>query len=102
MEGQTVEANSRESRCHRERFRSDLHFEERPSRGLAYAVGGGSALDIAYLQTAAGAVPQLISNMDVIDGAIIVPPGGVLALLATTTPVGHSAVSNLAWLEPLL
>ena len=29
----------------------------------------------------------------------IAPPGGVLALLATTTPVAHSASSGLVWEE---
>ena len=67
-------------------------------RGAA-ALGGGSALNTAYLQTAAGALPALIANLAVMDGAWIVPPGGILALLATTTPVAHSAVSTLDWEE---
>lgn len=65
----------------------------------AAALGGGSAFGAAFLQTAAGAVPQLITNLDNVDGAIIVPPGGVLALLATATPVAHSAASALLWGE---
>jgi hypothetical protein len=65
----------------------------------ASALGGGSALALAFLQTAVGVLPQEAANLDNIDGAIIVPPGGVLALLATTTPVAHSAASSLVWEE---
>lgn len=44
-----------------------------------------------------------ISSVENLDGSIIVPPGGILALLATTTPVAHSAVSGLVWEElPIL
>jgi hypothetical protein len=34
-----------------------------------------------------------------VDGSIIVPPGGVLALFGTTTPVAYSAASGLVWDE---
>lgn len=61
---------------------------------------GGSALNIATLQTAAGFVTQAVQKaVQDFDGSLIVPPGGVLALLATTTPVAHSAAGRLLWAE---
>jgi hypothetical protein len=64
------------------------------------ALGGGSAIGTAFLATQAGAqTVQAPANVENIDGAIIVPPGGFLALLATLTPVGHSAASALLWEE---
>jgi|ERR1051326_8829853 hypothetical protein len=36
---------------------------------------------------------------DPIDGAFIVPPGGVLGLFCTTTPVAVSAASSILWEE---
>jgi hypothetical protein len=67
---------------------------------FASALTGGLIKNISSVETAVG---QNIGTAGVtvenIDGAIIVPPGGVLALLATTTPVAHSAVSGLLWEE---
>lgn len=68
----------------------------------ASALGGGSAEGAAFLATAAGMQTQYVPTVEQIDGAIIVPPGGVLALLATTTPVAHSAASRLVWEEVAL
>jgi len=65
-------------------------------------LGGGSNVQAAFLQTQAGAVTPQVSSIEYIEGAIIVPPGGVLALLATTTPVAHSAASGLLWEEVAL
>ena len=65
----------------------------------ASALGGGSAEGAAFLATAAGIQTQQIPTVEQLDGAIIVPPGGVLVLLATTTPVAHSASSMLLWEE---
>lgn len=67
-------------------------------RGAA-ALGGGSGEGAAFLATAAGMQTAQLPTVEQIDGAIIVPPGGVLALLATTTPVAHSASSMLLWEE---
>jgi hypothetical protein len=66
---------------------------------FASALGGGSAVQAAFLATQAGAQTQQASFVEQIDGAIIVPPGGVLALLAAATPVAHSAASGLLWEE---
>jgi hypothetical protein len=54
-------------------------------------------------ETAAGFYPASPGGIDLIDGAFIIPPGGVLALLGTTTPVAVSAASSILWEEvPLL
>jgi hypothetical protein len=50
-------------------------------------------------ETAAGFLTVSAGGLDNIDGGIIVPPGGVLALLATTTPVAISATSSILWEE---
>lgn len=65
----------------------------------ASSLGGGSASNAAFLATAVGMQAQMSAFVENIDGAIWVPPGGVLALLATTTPVAHSAASMLLWEE---
>jgi len=63
------------------------------------SLGGGSAENTAFLATAVAMQTQQASSKELFDGSLIVPPGGVLALLATTTPVAHSAVSALVWEE---
>jgi len=60
---------------------------------------GGSGYNIALLATAAGFQTHEESSVENLDGSFIVPPGGVLALLASTTPVAHSALSALLWDE---
>lgn len=62
-------------------------------------LGGGSGSNAAFLATAVAMQTPLVGSVQHIDGSIIVPPGGVLALLATTTPVAHSAASGLIWEE---
>jgi hypothetical protein len=62
-------------------------------------LGGGAAYNASLLATAAGFMTQALPTVENIDGSIIVPPGGVLALLCNTTPVAHSAVSGLTWEE---
>lgn len=67
------------------------------------ALGGGSAMNFSFVGTAAGAATQNTPVTEFIDGGIIIPPGGVLALLATTTPVAHSVVASILWEElPLM
>lgn len=65
-------------------------------------LGGGSAYNASLLGTAAGFATINGGGVENFDGSILVPPGGVLALLATTTPVAHSAVSGLLWEEIVL
>ncbi len=61
---------------------------------------GGLLSNLSTLQTAAGLMPQAPTYIDHIDGAFIVPPGGVLALLCTTNPpVAISAASSILWEE---
>ena len=65
--------------------------------------GGGSAENVSFVATAVGMQTQQVTQVENIDGSIVVPPGGVLALMATTTPVAHSVVAGLTWEEvPLL
>jgi hypothetical protein len=49
--------------------------------------------------TAAGQATAGGGGIDLIDGAIILVPGSVLALLGTTTPVSVSAASSILWEE---
>lgn len=63
------------------------------------SLSGGSALNYSFVATAAGPVTIGVGTVENIDGGFIVPPGGILALLATTTPVAHSAVSGIIWEE---
>ena len=65
----------------------------------ATGASGGPISNLSTLQTAAGLMPFNTAEIDNIDGAFIVPPGGVLALLATGTPVAISAASSLLWEE---
>jgi len=65
----------------------------------AAGAGGGPISNLSTLQTAAGLMPFNTAEIDLIDGAFVVPPGGVLALLATGTPVAISAASSLLWEE---
>lgn len=69
----------------------------------ASALQGGTNGNYSMVGTAVGfAVSGGSATIDHIDGAIIVPPGGVLALLCTTTPVAISAASSILWEEVLL
>jgi hypothetical protein len=63
------------------------------------ALGGGSLASFSFVGTAVGQVTPGITFVENFDGSLIVPPGGVLALLATTTPVAHSAASSIMWEE---
>lgn len=64
------------------------------------ALNGGSSGNFSFVGTAAGqATTGGGTNIEDIGGAFVVPPGGVLALLGTTTGVAHSAVSGILWEE---
>ena len=66
-------------------------------------LGGGSAENVSFTATAVAMQTQALAQVENIDGSIVVSPGGVLALLATTTPVAHSVVPGIVWEEvPLL
>lgn len=65
----------------------------------ASAMNGGSLYNISGTGTPAGFQTVAQGQVENIDGAWFVPPGGVLALLATTTPVAHSAAGGLLWGE---
>lgn len=64
------------------------------------ALMGGSSKALAELDTAVGMTTTMTgSPIEQLDGSWIVPPGGVIALLCTTTPVAHSAASGIVWEE---
>lgn len=66
---------------------------------FASGLGGGAHYNASLLGTAVGFMPPLQGFTENFDGSLIIPPGYVLALMATTTPVAHSAVSNILWEE---
>jgi hypothetical protein len=66
---------------------------------FASSLGGGSNVQAAFLATQVGALPAQVSSVEQLEGSLIVPPGGVLALLAAATGVAHSATSGLVWEE---
>jgi hypothetical protein len=49
--------------------------------------------------TAAGQATAAAAGIDSIDGAIVLVPGSVLALLGTTTPSSVSGASSILWEE---
>lgn len=69
----------------------------------ASALNGGSGASFSFVGTAVGQA-TLANGSDVenFDGSLIVPPGGVIGLFATTTPVGHSAIAAIVWEEVLV
>ena len=59
--------------------------------------------NFSQVGTAVGFVFSSVSSViENIDGAWIVPPGGVLAILCTTTPVAISAASSILWEESFI
>lgn len=62
-------------------------------------VGGGNLQNIASLQTAVGWSQGLVPSKEDFDGSLIIPPGGVLALLSGVTAVAQSAGGSLLWEE---
>lgn len=65
----------------------------------ASALGGGSASLAAFLETQAGMATIHAASRELFDGEWIIPPGGVIALLAGSAPVAVSATSMLVWEE---
>jgi len=65
----------------------------------ASSLGAGQAYGITETATAVGFMTQQIGQVENIDGSIILPPGGILGLFATVTPVAHTAAGSLLWEE---
>lgn len=65
----------------------------------ASALGGGPEYNAALLGTATGFMTPHAATCENLDGSFIVPPGGVLALLAAQTPVAVSAAGMLVFEE---
>lgn len=65
---------------------------------------GGNLKSISSVETAVGQnIGQAGTTVENFDGSLIVPPGGILALLSSVTAVGHTAASALLWEElPIL
>jgi len=66
------------------------------------AINAGAAYNTSLLSTAVGFMTTSGAGSENFDGGIFVPPGGVLGLFASTTPVAHSAVSGIFWEEVAL
>jgi len=66
--------------------------------GASALYGGGSCL-AAFLETQAGDSGFHAASRELFDGEWIVPPGGVIALLAGSAPVAVSVASMLVWEE---
>jgi hypothetical protein len=65
----------------------------------ASSLNGGPVYNVSEVATASGFHTQAVSYTENLDGSIIIPPGGVIGLFATTTPVALSAVSSIMWEE---
>jgi hypothetical protein len=65
----------------------------------ASALDGGSVYNVSEVATAVGFHTQMAAVTENLDGNIIVPPGGILGLFCSTTPVAHSAISSIVWEE---
>lgn len=63
------------------------------------SISTGSMANFSFVGTAAGQATPNVAGIENFDGSVIVPPGGVFFLAANTTPVAHSAVSSLLWIE---
>jgi hypothetical protein len=63
------------------------------------SLGGGSLSNQAFTATAVAMQTPLVAFNEEFDGDLVIPPGGVLALLGTTTPAGHSAAGSILWEE---
>ena len=63
------------------------------------AIASGPMYNISEIATAAGFMTGFTAGLENVDGSILVPPGGVLGLFATTTPVAQSAISSILWEE---
>lgn len=62
-------------------------------------IDGGSGVNFSFVGTAVGQVTFGSAGIEIFNGGLIVPPGGILGLFANTTPVAHSATSAILWEE---
>lgn len=67
-------------------------------KGASQLFGGSSSI-AAFLETQAGMATTHVSARELFDGEWIIPPGGVIALLAGSAPVAVSATAMLVWEE---
>lgn len=65
----------------------------------ASSLFGGSSVLAAFLETQVGDSGTHIASKELFDGDWIIPPGGVIALLAGSAPVAVSVTSMLVWEE---
>lgn len=65
----------------------------------ASMLGGGSSSLAAFLETQAGMATLHAASREFFEGDWIVPPGGVIALLAGSAPVAVSATAAIVWEE---
>ena len=63
------------------------------------ALGPGALSNLSTLDTAIGQAIWAGTSVENFDGSLIVPPGGVLTLLSSTTAVAFSAASGMVWEE---
>ena len=70
-----------------------------PAVKFGSCLGGGSMANFSFVGTAAGQVTPQVTSFEDFNGSLIVPPGGLLILVCTTTPVAHSASSSILWEE---
>jgi hypothetical protein len=66
---------------------------------LAASAFGTPLMDISETQTAAGFLTSTGTTVENIDGSIVVPPGGILGLFGSVTPIAISAAGSLLWGE---
>ena len=70
------------------------------TNNLVVRNAAGLAIGSIYNVTATATAPApTLPSVENIDGAWIIPPGGVIALLSSSTPVAHSVASGIIWEE---
>jgi hypothetical protein len=63
------------------------------------AISPGALSNVSTLQTAAGLSPAAGNMVENFDGSVVIPPGGLIGLYASGTPVAWSAASSMLWEE---
>lgn len=70
-------------------------------KGASQLTAGASSL-AAFLETQVGMATTITASKEFFEGEWIIPPGGVIALLAGSAPVAVSVTSMLVWEEVVL